>query len=149
MIAIGAAHSRRSSTSVRSYFLGNNTGKWWMLAASGAASNFDVAGTMFLVSLFYIAGFRGFWMVLSWSFLNAAFLMSYMAMWIRRTGADTAVELMRIRFGEDAGGRMARTAGAILMVTFLVFSIGYAYACLTTFMPVLIPGVEPATPQLF
>jgi hypothetical protein len=120
-----------------------------MLAASGAASNFDVAGTMFLVSLFYIAGFRGFWMLWSWSFFNAAFLMSYMAMWIRRTGVVTAVELMRIRFGEDAGGRMARTAGAILMVTFLVFSIGYAYAGLSKFMPVLIPGVEPATAKMF
>ena len=131
MIAIGAVHSRRSSSSVRSYFLGNNTGKWWMLAASGAASNFDVAGTMFLVSLFYVAGFRGFWMLWSWSFFNAAFLMSYMAMWIRRTGVMTAVELMRIRFGEDRGGRMARTAGAFSMVTFLIFSIGYAYAGLT------------------
>jgi solute:Na+ symporter, SSS family len=148
MIAIGAAHSRRSSSSVRSYFLGNNTGKWWMLAASGAASNFDVAGTMFLVSLFYVAGFRGFWMLWSWSFFNAAFLMSYMAMWIRRTGVMTAVELMRIRFGEDRGGRMARTAGAILMVTFLIFSIGYAYAGLSKFMPVLVPGVAPETAKL-
>ena len=119
-----------------------------MLAASGAASNFDVAGTMFLVSLFYVAGFRGFWMLWSWSFFNAAFLMSYMAMWIRRTGVVTAVELMRIRFGEDRGGRMARTAGAILMVTFLVFSIGYAYAGLSKFMPVLIPGVAPATAKM-
>ncbi len=148
MIAIGAAHSRRSSSSVRSYFLGNNTGKWWMLAASGAASNFDVAGTMFLVSLFYVAGFRGFWMLWSWSFFNAAFLMSYMAMWIRRTGVMTAVELMRIRFGEDRGGRMARTAGAILMVTFLIFSIGYAYAGLSKFMPVLVPGVAPETAKM-
>ena len=148
MIAIGVAHSRRSSSSVRSYFLGNNTGKWWMLAASGAASNFDVAGTMFLVSLFYVAGFRGFWMLWSWSFFNAAFLMSYMAMWIRRTGVMTAVELMRIRFGEDRGGRMARTAGAILMVTFLIFSIGYAYAGLSKFMPVLVPGVAPETAKM-
>jgi len=149
MIAIGVYHSRGAATSVRSYFLGANRERWWMLAASGAASNFDVAGTMFLVSLFYIAGFRGFWMLWSWSFFNAAFLMSYMAMWIRRTGVVTAVELMRIRFGEDAGGRMARTAGAILMVTFLVFSIGYAYAGLSKFMPVLVPGVEPATAKMF
>jgi len=148
MIVIGIVHSRRSSSSVRSYFLGNNQGKWWMLAASGVSSNFDVAGTMFLVSLFYVAGFRGFWMLWSWSFFNAAFLMSYMAMWIRRTGVVTAVELMRIRFGEDRGGRMARTAGAILMVTFLVFSIGYAYAGLSKFMPVLIPGVEPASAKM-
>jgi len=148
MIAIGVVHSRRSSSSVRSYFLGNNQGKWWMLAASGVSSNFDVAGTMFLVSLFYVAGFRGFWMLWSWSFFNAAFLMSYMAMWIRRTGVVTAVELMRIRFGEDRGGRMARTAGAILMVTFLIFSIGYAYAGLSKFMPVLVPGVAPETAKL-
>jgi Na+/proline symporter len=148
MIAIGIYHSRAASSSVRSYFLGGNRQKWWMLAASGAASNFDVAGTMFLVSLFYVAGLRGFWMLWSWSFFNAAFLMSYMAMWIRQTGVVTAVELMRIRFGEDRGGRMARTAGAILMVTFLVFSIGYAYAGLSKFMPVLIPGVEPATAKM-
>jgi SSS family solute:Na+ symporter len=149
MIAIGVYHTRRASSSVRSYFLGANRQKWWMLAASGAASNFDVAGTMFLVSLFYVAGLRGFWMLWSWSFFNAAFLMTYMATWIRRTGVVTAVELMKIRFGEDRGGRMARTAGAILMVTFLVFSIGYAYAGLSKFMPVLIPGVEPDTAKMF
>jgi len=149
MIGIGVYHSRAASGSVRSYFLGANRQAWWMLAASGASSNFDVAGTMFLVSLFYVAGLRGFWMLWSWSFFNAAFLMSYMAMWIRRTGVVTAVELMKIRFGEDQGGRMARMAGAILMVTFLVFSIGYAYAGLSKFMPVLIPGVEPATAKMF
>ncbi len=148
MIAIGVYHSRSASKSVRSYFLSENRQSWWMLAASGAASNFDVAGTMFLVSLFYVAGLRGFWMLWSWSFFNAAFLMSYMAMWIRRTGVVTAVELMKIRFGEDRGGRMARTAGAVLMVTFLVFSIGYAYAGLSKFMPVLIPGIAPAAAKM-
>src|ERR1700722_13277967 len=148
MIAIGVYYSHRASKSMRSYFLSENRQSWWMLAASGAASNFDVAGTMFLVSLFYVAGFRGFWMLWSWSFFNAAFLMSYMAMWIRRTGVVTAVELMKIRFGEDRGGRMARTAGAILMVTFLIFSIGYAYAGLSRFMPVLVPGVAPETAKM-
>ena len=143
MLAIGIAHSRRSAGSVRSYFLGDNRGKWWMLAASGAASNFDVAGTMFLVSLFYVTGLRGFWMLWSWSFFNSAFLMVYMAAWIRRTGVVTAVELMAARFGEDVDGRLARTAGAVLMVTFLVFSIGYAFAGLSKFLPVLIPGIGP------
>jgi SSS family solute:Na+ symporter len=148
MLAIGIAHSRRSSGSVRSYFLGDNRGKWWMLAASGAASNFDVAGTMFLVSLFYVTGLRGFWMLWSWSFFNSAFLMVYMAVWIRRTGVVTAVELMSARFGDGADGRMARTAGAVLMVTFLVFSIGYAFAGLSKFVPVLIPGIGPEGARL-
>src|SRR5258706_11533692 len=126
MIAIGVYHTRRASSSVRSYFLGANRQKWWMLAASGAASNFDVAGTMFLVSLFYVAGLRGFWMLWSWSFFNAAFLMTYMAAWIRRTGVVTAVELMKIRFGEDRGGRIGRRAGALLVGPFLIFRIGLA-----------------------
>jgi len=148
MLAVGIYHSRRASSSIRSYFLGENRGKWWMLAASGAASNFDVAGTMFLVSLFYVTGLRGFWMLWSWSFFNAAFLMVYMAMWIRRTGVVTAVELMNARFGDGRDGRMARSAGAVLMVTFLVFSIGYAFAGLSKFVPVLIPGIGPEEARL-
>jgi SSS family solute:Na+ symporter len=143
MLAVGILHSRRASSSIRSYFLGENRGRWWMLAASGAAANFDIAGTMFLVSLFYVMGLRGFWMLWSWSFFNTGFLMVYMAMWIRRTGVVTAVELMKARFGDGRDGRMARTAGAVLMVTFLVFSIGYAFAGLSRFLPVLIPGVGP------
>ena len=148
MLMVGISHSRRASSSIRSYFLGENRGRWWMLAASGASSNFDIAGTMFLVSLFYVTGLRGFWMLWSWSFFNTAFLMVYMAMWIRRTGVVTAVELMKARFGAGRDGRMARTAGAVLMVTFLVFSIGYAFAGLSRFLPVLIPGVGPEAGRL-
>jgi SSS family solute:Na+ symporter len=148
MLGVGIYHSRRASSSIRSYFLGENRGKWWMLAASGAAANFDVAGTMFLVSLFYVTGLRGFWMLWSWSFFNSAFLMIYMAVWIRRTGVVTAVELMKVRFGDGRDGRMARSAGAVLMVTFLVFSIGYAFAGLSKFVPVLIPGIAPDAARL-
>jgi len=125
---------------MKAYFLGNNESKWWMLAASGAASNYDVTGTMFLVSLFYVVGLRAFWMLWSWQFFGAAFLMCYMALWVRRTRVMTAVELMYARFGDDAGGRMARTAGAVLMVTFLTVSVGYAFVGISKFLPVILPG---------
>lgn len=148
MLLIGAAHRRRSAGSVKSYFLGGNREKWWMLAASGAGANGDLSGTMFLVSLLYVVGFHATWALWSWGFLNAAFLMGYMAVWIRRTGATTAVELMHVRFGSGRGGRMARTAGAILMVTFLVFSIAGAYAGLAKFLPLMLPGLSPANLQL-
>src|ERR1700757_170709 len=127
MLAVGFYHSRRASSSVRSYFLDNNRGRWWMLAASGAASNFDVAGTMFLVSLFYVLGFRGFWMLWSWSFFNSAFLMTYMALWIRRTGVMTAVELMKARFGDGRDGRMARHPGGGGVGAFFLFRLGLAF----------------------
>jgi len=140
MVAVGVYCSRKSAASMKAYFLGNNESKWWMLAASGAASNYDVTGTMFLVSLFYVVGLRAFWMLWSWQFFGAAFLMCYMALWVRRTRVMTAVELMYARFGDDGGGRMARTAGAILMVTFLTVSVGYAFVGISKFLPIILPG---------
>lgn len=150
IVCVGVYFSRRAADSMKDYFLGGNTCRWWMLAASGAASNYDIAGTMFLVSLFYVVGLRAFWMLWSWQFFAAAFLMSYMAVWIRRTRVMTAVELMRIRFGEDRGGRMARTAGAMLMVTFLVVSVGYSFAGVSKFLPVILPEmlIDQANPMV-
>ncbi len=136
---IGVHCSRKAASSMNSYFLGNNESKWWMLAASGSAANYDVSGTMFLVSLFYVVGLKSFWMLWSWQFFSTAFLMAYMGIWIRKTRVMTAVELMRVRFGNDGGGRMARTAGAILMVVFLVVSVGYTFVGLVKFIPVLLP----------
>ena len=48
IVCVGIYFSRQAAGSMRSYFLGGNTCRWWMLAASGAASNYDIAGTMFL-----------------------------------------------------------------------------------------------------
>ncbi len=141
MVAVGVYCSRKSAASMKAYFLGNNESKWWMLAASGAASNYDVTGTMFLVSLFYVVGLRAFWMLWSWQFFGAAFLMCYMALWVRRTKVMTAVELMYARFGDDAGGRMARTAGAVLMVTFLTVSVGYAFV-VTDFIQTVLMSIS-------
>ena len=39
MVTVGVCCSRKSATSMKAYFLGNNESKWWMLAASGAASS--------------------------------------------------------------------------------------------------------------
>lgn len=58
IVCVGVYFSRRAAGSMKDYFLGGNTRRWWMLAASGAASNYDIAGTVFLVSLFYVVGFR-------------------------------------------------------------------------------------------
>ena len=149
IVIVGVYFSRRAARGMRSYFLGSNELPWWALAASGSASNYDVTGTMFLVSLFYVAGLRSFWMLWSWQFMSAAFLMSYMAIWIRRTRVMTAVELLHIRFGSDAGGRMARTAGAVLMVTFLVFSLGYTFVGISKFLPHIIPESVPGNGRIW
>ncbi|MCX5653317.1 MAG: hypothetical protein NTY65_01495 [Planctomycetota bacterium] len=118
---------RRAARNLDDYFLGNRKLPWWLLALSGAAANFDISGTMWQVSILMIFGFMSFNIHWMWAFLTGAFLMSFMARWIRRTGVMTAAELMKVRFGEDAGGRTARTAAALMMVVFQTFAIGYGF----------------------
>jgi Na+/proline symporter len=118
---------RRASKNLDDYFLGNRQLPWWLLALSGAAANFDISGTMWQVSILMLFGFRSFNIHWMWAFLTGAFLMSFMARWIRRTGVMTAAELMKVRFGEDTGGRVARSAAAAMVVVFQTFAIGYGF----------------------
>ena len=45
-VVIGLLLQRKASQGIDSYFLGNRRLPWWVLGASGMASNTDVAGTM-------------------------------------------------------------------------------------------------------
>lgn len=146
MLGVGIYFARASAKGMKSYFLGDNNMPWWALSSSGAASNFDIAGTMWIVSMVGVFGMRSFWAFLGFAIFNAAFLMSYLAPWIRRTRVMTAVELMKARFGDGADGRLARMAAAIGMVVLTSFLIGYAAAGVGKFTAYFIPwdlGVAP------
>ena len=151
-VAIGFVFARSSARGLKSYFLGDNTLPWWALAASGAASNFDIAGTMWLVSMIGLFGMRSFWAFCGFAVFNAAFLMAYLAPWIRRTGVMTAAELMKARFGDERDGRTARMAAAIGMVVFTAFAIGYCAAGIGKFTAAFVPwefaGLEGHKPFL-
>src|SRR5687768_14695106 len=76
-IGIGIAMSRAAKRSSGDYFLGGRRIPWWVLGVSGAASSFDLTGTMIICSFLFAVGFQGFWMeargglVLSLPFLLA------------------------------------------------------------------------------
>ncbi len=143
MLMVGVWCSRQAAQGMRSYFLGGNKTRWWVLAASGSASGFDVTGTMFLVSVFYLMGLKSLYLWWSWQFFGAAFLAAYMGLWVYRTKAMTAVELLHIRFGDGRGGRLARSAGAVLMIVFLLFSLGYSFVGISKFLPLILPDTVP------
>ena len=126
-IFAGLWSHRRAAKNLDDYFLGGRQMPWWLLALSGAAANFDISGTMWQVSILVVFGFMSFNIHWMWAFLTGAFLMSYMARWIRRTRVMTAAELMKVRFGEDTGGKIARTSAALMMVVFQMFAIGYGF----------------------
>ncbi len=139
VLAVGFWSYRRTARNLKSYFLGDRKAPWWALAMSGSVSNFDVAGTIWMVSVVMALGIRSYWVFWTFAFLNGAFLMSYMAQWIRRTGVLTAAELIRARFGDDAGGKTARGAAALMAVVYQVFAIGYAFVGVGKFASEYLP----------
>jgi solute:Na+ symporter, SSS family len=129
---MGILFSRRSATSYESYFLGSEN-KWWMLAASGASTNFSVNGTVWNLAILMILGMKSFYVTLVWWMPNAVFLMAYSGIWIRRCGGMTAVELNRVRFGSGTGAKWARSSFAFMIILFSIASLCMSYIIIHKF----------------
>ncbi len=127
LIGIGVWQQRRAAKSLDNYFLGGHRIHWLALAMSGSVSTFDISGTMWMVTLIYLFGMKSVWNHWMWGFMMAAFFMSYMGKWVRRSRVMTGAEWMITRFGDKAGGRAARYAYALMAVITLVGLTGYGF----------------------
>ena len=79
---------------IDSFFLGNRKLPWWVLGASGMASNTDIAGTM-INTAFFALGTKGFFIEIRGGVtLIMAFLMVFMGKWNRRSQVMTQAEWM-------------------------------------------------------
>jgi len=139
VIGLGFWYQKRASRSLGAYFLGGKSIHWLALAMSGSVSNFDITGTMWIISILFVLGMKSMWHHWMWGFLMGAFFMSYMGKWVRRSNVMTAAEWMKTRFGTDAGGKLSRTAYALMAVLTLASFIGYAYQGIGKFASVYIP----------
>jgi SSS family solute:Na+ symporter len=124
---LGLYLRKRASRNLESYFLGGKKLPWWALAASGAVSNFDITGTMWMVTVLYLLGMQSWWHHWMWGVMLPAFGLAYMAKWVRRSKVITGAEWMITRFGDGLGGRTARMAYAVMAVVTCVSFIGYAF----------------------
>ncbi len=107
VIGLGFWYQKRASKSLGAYFLGGKNIHWLALAMSGSVSNFDITGTMWIISILYVLGMKSMWHHWMWGFLMGAFFLSYMGKWVRRSNVMTAAEWMKTRFGSDSGGRIS------------------------------------------
>ncbi|MHC4682016.1 MAG: sodium:solute symporter family transporter [Planctomycetota bacterium] len=139
VIGLGFWYQKRAARNLGAYFLGGKNIHWLALAMSGSVSNFDITGTMWIISILYVLGMKSMWHHWMWGFLMGAFFLSYMGKWVRRSNVMTAAEWMRTRFGSDSGGRLARTAYALMAVLTLASFIGYAYQGIGKFASVYVP----------
>ncbi|MEX2091700.1 MAG: hypothetical protein WD971_03435, partial [Pirellulales bacterium] len=144
MIGIGVWQQRRAAKSLDNYFLGGNRIHWLALAMSGSVSTFDISGTMWMVALIYLFGMKSIWNHWMWGFMMAAFFMSYMGKWVRRSHVMTGAEWMITRFGDRADGKAARYAYALMAVITLVGLTGYAFEGIGKFSAEYVKtGLEP------
>jgi len=139
VISFGFWYRKRASRSLEAYFLGGNKLHWLALSMSGSVSTFDITGTMWIVSILFVLGMKSMWHHWMWGVLMGAFFLSYMGKWVRRSNVLTAAEWMKTRFGNDAAGRIARTAYALMAVLTLASFIGYAFQGIGKFASVYIP----------
>jgi len=130
LVTVGLIMQRKASEGIDSYFLGNRNLPWWMLGASGMASNLDISGTMINTAFIFALGASGFFIEIRGGVtLIMAFLMIFMGKWNRRAQVMTLAEWMHFRFGKGKQGDLARliAAGAQIIMTIAMityFAIG-------------------------
>lgn len=139
VLGAGFLYRKRASSNLESYFLGNNRMHWLALAMSGSVSTFDITGTMWIVSMLFILGMKSLWIHWMWGWMMGAFFLAYIGKWVRRSNVMTGAEWMITRFGNDRGGKVARTAYALMAVVTLASFIGYAFQGIGKFASVYLP----------
>ena len=139
VIALALRYRKRASKNLESYFLGGKRMHWSLLAMSGAVSNFDITGTMWMVSVVFLVGMKSWWHFQMAGFMLPAFGLAYIAKWVRRSNVLTGAEWMITRFGDDRGGRVARYSYASLAVVTCTSFIGYAFQGIGKFAKVYLP----------
>ena len=126
MVSLGLYFQKKASAGIDSYFLGNRRLPFWVLGASGMASNLDVSGTMINVALIYALGAMGFFIEIRGGIvLIMAFLMIFMGKWNRRANVMTMAEWMELRFGKGKQGRAARLITAVATIIITVWMVTY------------------------
>jgi len=143
IVIIGLLVQKKASQGIDFYFLGNRKLPWWVLGASGMASNTDIAGTMINTAFIYALGTKGFFIEIRGGVtLIMAFLMVFMGKWNRRSQVMTQAEWMHFRFGTGKEGDFARIISAIAAVVMTVAMVTYFVIGAGKFVGEFL-GIEP------
>ena len=126
LVTLGLLLQKRASAGIDSYFLGNRKLPWWVLGASGMASNLDISGTMINTAWIFALGAIGFFIEIRGGVtLIMAFLMIFMGKWNRRAKVMTMAEWMQLRFGKNREGDIARLIAAVSIIILTIAMITY------------------------
>ncbi len=139
VVLMGLWLRTRAGEGMDAYFLGGRSIPWYVLGVSNASSMFDIAGTMWLVSMLFVYGLKGTWLPWLWPTFNQIFLMIYLAVWIRRSGVVTGAEWIGTRFGKGRGAELSRIAIVVFALISVVSFLIYAYQGVGRFAAAFLP----------
>lgn len=120
--------------------MGGKSLPWYMLGMSDASDMFDISGTMWMVALCFVYGFKSIWMPWLWPVFNQVFMMMFLNKWLRRSNANTGAEWLKTRFGTT--GKGIRSSHVIVIAFALIGCLGflaYGFVGLGKFMQIFIP----------
>jgi solute:Na+ symporter, SSS family len=141
---VGMLLSKKNTENMEGYFLGNNSIKWWMLGLSNSSGMFDVNAVSWRVAMLIIYGVQSAWIPWVWPVWNQVFVMIFLSTWLRRSGAMTGAEWMRIRFGDGVGGRLAHIIVVVFAVIEVMISIGVFFTGIGGLAAELLPNIAIA-----
>ena len=146
--SIGLFLKKRAEANKDAYLLGGNTLPWYALGLSNASGMFDISGTMWMVMLAFVYGFKSIWIPWLWPSFNQVFLMVFLGIWLRRSNVTTGAEWMLTRFGNT---KDVNKSHAIVVVFALLSCLGflaYGFIGLGKFVEIFIPwsAVAPYVP---
>ncbi|HXS54754.1 MAG TPA: sodium:solute symporter family protein [Hanamia sp.] len=149
MLLIGIYFRKKARKNKESYLLAGKKLPWYMLGLSDASDMFDISGTMWMVALCFVYGFKSIWIPWLWPVFNQVFNMMFLAKWLRRSNADTGAAWLATRFGLKGKGVTA--SHNITVVFALIGCLGflaYGFVGLGKFIEIFVPWnlVQPYVP---
>ncbi|HEU5364016.1 MAG TPA: sodium:solute symporter family protein [Hanamia sp.] len=149
MLLIGMYFRKKARKNKESYLLAGKKLPWYLLGLSDASDMFDISGTMWMVSLCFVYGFKSIWIPWLWPVFNQVFNMMFLAKWLRRSNADTGAAWLATRFGIT--GKGVSSSHNITVVFALIGCLGflaYGFVGLGKFIEIFVPWnlVQPYIP---
>jgi SSS family solute:Na+ symporter len=149
MLLIGMYFRKKARKTKESYLLAGKKLPWYLLGLSDASDMFDISGTMWMVSLCFVYGFKSIWIPWLWPVFNQVFNMMFLAKWLRRSNADTGAAWLATRFGLKGKGVVS--SHNITVVFALIGCLGflaYGFVGLGKFIEIFVPWdiVQPYIP---
>ncbi len=139
MIAVGWIVAKLAARNPESYFLAGKSLPWWMIGVAHGSSGLDISGTMWFVTMLFIYGVKGIWLLWVWPLFNVIFRMVYLGTWVRRSNVLTGAEWMYTRFGRNTGSELAYLSIVVYAIVSVVGFLSMAYIGIGKFTASFIP----------